>query len=395
MTEMNLSSGVGPLASGGASEDALPVDRVLEVPRNRRTGKDLPSDAPTVTSIGVEASLNDPSTTAPSSAHDTGTGREAVLHSEDSQGRPLSTTCADPIQSPNKQLKPRASSLSGSSQAFISQSRSTAGSSRPVSRHASRNSHRRQHTSTSVLSPSASIRRDGAALSQRKKEDLLALHREACRLFQKPESNPEQQLRRSADSWLPSSPAMLAADLTDDGQQTPSSGPGSGPGSHMNSPVLGYHHAAPLPSSLDDESRLLDQRGGNLNSHSSQPTYPSTTEESHFMNTEPLLKQTPVTVIDWTSPSTRRREYEKIDRASRGVRGWWHRVAPKWCHSGDSRTPFFKEGKDGRGNYEGSVRRFRIDIPDEPAASYDSRNEKRQPSQPGVPRRRWSCIGTS
>jgi hypothetical protein len=70
----------------------------------------------------------------------------------------------------------------------------------------------------------------------------------------------------------------------------------------------------------------------------------------------------PATVMEWTSPSTRRAEYEKIDRASRGVRGLWRRVAPRWCQSRDSRTPFFEEGKNAR---EGSVRRFRMDLPDE------------------------------
>ncbi|THC91854.1 hypothetical protein EYZ11_008676 [Aspergillus tanneri] len=82
---------------------------------------------------------------------------------------------------------------------------------------------------------------------------------------------------------------------------------------------------------------------------------------------DPILPiQSSATVIDWTSPSTRRREYEKIDRASSGMRGFWRRVAPRWCQSRDNRTPFFEEGKDGKGNYEGSVRRFRMDLPDEP-----------------------------
>jgi hypothetical protein len=82
------------------------------------------------------------------------------------------------------------------------------------------------------------------------------------------------------------------------------------------------------------------------------------------------------TVIDWTSPSTRRREYEKIDRASTGVRGFWRRVAPRWCQFGDNRMPFFEEGKKGKGNYEGSVRRFRMDLPDEPADETGSRSRK-------------------
>lgn len=81
----------------------------------------------------------------------------------------------------------------------------------------------------------------------------------------------------------------------------------------------------------------------------------------------------PVTVIDWTSPSTRRREYEKIDRSSRGIRGLWRRFAPKWCQPGQGRVPFFEEGKGGKGNYEGSVRRFRMDLPDEEEDEHDRR----------------------
>lgn len=68
--------------------------------------------------------------------------------------------------------------------------------------------------------------------------------------------------------------------------------------------------------------------------------------------------------MEWTSPSTRRAEYEKIDRASRGVRGLWRRVAPRWCQSRDSRAPFFEEGNP-KTDREGSVRRFRMDLPDE------------------------------
>lgn len=66
--------------------------------------------------------------------------------------------------------------------------------------------------------------------------------------------------------------------------------------------------------------------------------------------------------MEWTSTSTRRREYEKIDRASRGIHGLWRRVAPRWCQTRESRLPFFEEGKTSR---EGSVRRFRMDLPDE------------------------------
>jgi hypothetical protein len=87
------------------------------------------------------------------------------------------------------------------------------------------------------------------------------------------------------------------------------------------------------------------------------------------------------TIIEWTSPSTRRREYEEIDRATSGVRGFWRRVAPRWCQFGNnSRVPFFEEGKNGKANYEGSVRRFRMDLPDdEPVQTQNRRGLKLKP----------------
>lgn len=100
--------------------------------------------------------------------------------------------------------------------------------------------------------------------------------------------------------------------------------------------------------------------------------------------------------MEWTSPDTRRREYEKIDRASKGVRGLWRRVAPRCFQTHDSRTPFFEEGKPER---EGSVRRFRMDLPEdeEPEPDADSSQPKTSNSNlhsnsPDGARRRWACL---
>ncbi|MCJ1416160.1 hypothetical protein MMC32_002495 [Xylographa parallela] len=73
-----------------------------------------------------------------------------------------------------------------------------------------------------------------------------------------------------------------------------------------------------------------------------------------------IYDSTRCTIIDWTAPATRRREYEKIDRASRGVRGLWRKVTPRWCRS-SSRTSFF----DGDEDDARSVRRYRLDISEE------------------------------
>ncbi|MCJ1285718.1 hypothetical protein MMC26_005059 [Xylographa opegraphella] len=83
---------------------------------------------------------------------------------------------------------------------------------------------------------------------------------------------------------------------------------------------------------------------------------------SHGIHSERVIAGTisdplACTVIDWTAPATRRREYEKIDRSGRGVRGLWRKVTPRWCRS-SSRTRFFDGDEDGAG----SVRRYRLDI---------------------------------
>ncbi|EAU29864.1 predicted protein [Aspergillus terreus NIH2624] len=198
-----------------------------------------------------------------------------------------------------------------------------------TSRRSSLHSHRRVATNAS-LTPSMS-----AQDPEIRREDLLALHRESCRLFQDHGLAVSTQHKPSPSSSAPQSPPRTIR---------ASSEIGSAP----VSPIL------PTRASVSS-------RGGRVPPLRTN-SVPTTTYEEHCIS--PI--QTSATVIDWTSPSTRRREYEKIDRASSGVRGLWRRVAPQWCQFGDSRMPFFEEGKDGKGNYEGSVRRFRMDLPDEP-----------------------------
>lgn len=67
----------------------------------------------------------------------------------------------------------------------------------------------------------------------------------------------------------------------------------------------------------------------------------------------------PASSIDWTYPSTRQREYKKIDKSCRGLRGLWRRLTPRWCHGKRRHLDFFREG-DKRCD-TGSVRRYRID----------------------------------
>ena len=188
-------------------------------------------------------------------------------------------------------------------------------------------SHHRVPT-TASLTPSVRSR----CPPDQKRETLLALHRDSCRLFQDPSTTatcPPSMTKPTIHS-----PSAASSDTG-----TPPLSPG-------------------LYSQSSASERSLDQ--AHLE-HGPAPVY-------HIPGAEPSYKQpSTTTVIDWTSASTRRREYAKIDRSSRGVRGLWRKVAPRWCQFGNDRMPFFDPGKNPKANYEGSVRRFRMDLPDEPS----------------------------
>ncbi|KAH2769204.1 hypothetical protein KXV52_002508 [Aspergillus fumigatus] len=221
--------------------------------------------------------------------------------------------------------------------------RSTSRSTRrttPTSRRSSLHSHRR--AATTSLTPSVVDRKDPVA----KREDLLALHREACRLFQDNELQQSYLQKRQS----PPAPCAPCARRASSEFSSPSA-----------SPIAYTHFATSAREPGLDTSLSPDH-----------PTYrPAANSVAGGAS-----KQVMSTVIDWTSPSTRRREYKKIDRASNGVRGFWRRVAPRWCQFGDNRMPFFREGKNGKGNYEGSVRRFRMDLPDEPVDETANRSRR-------------------
>ncbi|KAH0556310.1 hypothetical protein GP486_005763 [Trichoglossum hirsutum] len=103
----------------------------------------------------------------------------------------------------------------------------------------------------------------------------------------------------------------------------------------------------------------------------------------------------PRTVIDWKSPTTRRREYAEIDRRERGLRGWWRRWSPSWFSK--SSTLGFYEGGDK--SDAGSVRRYRLELPDEEISVDMQENEKDTNMATGKARypwrrisRAWSCF---
>lgn len=237
------------------------------------------------------------------------------------------TTRHTPKRSRTATSSPPSSYSHASSHHYRPTSRSTAHSNL-TSRRSSRHSSPRRVPTSASLTPS--VRSASRRPPGQKRESLLALHRESCRLFQVP--------GQEVLSPPPVSTKMSVQHIS------------SAASSDIGSPPLSPGLYA--QSSISDRS--LDH--GRPSTIYLIPAEPPCKEPSNTVNT----------AIDWTSPSTRRREYAKIDRASHGVRGLWRKVAPRWCQSRNDRMPFFEPDKNGKANYEGSVRRFRMDLPDEP-----------------------------
>ncbi|KAJ5707286.1 hypothetical protein N7488_007087 [Penicillium malachiteum] len=230
-----------------------------------------------------------------------------------------------------------------------SASRSTARS-RPASRQSSFHSSRRPVTTASIVS--VPVRTP----QQERRESLLELHRESCRLFQDPPTKWPTEDSLPSLQRNPSFANRYRRTSSDMGTSAPPSPIASSSSSrHFND----EHHRRSISSGSVPQ----------LQSRTRSNTLPTT---HHIHNSSTSSIHVPATVMEWTSPSTRRREYEKIDRASRGMRGLWRRVAPRWCQARDARTPFFEEGKTSR---EGSVRRFRMDLPDEELTHTDPKRE--------------------
>jgi hypothetical protein len=267
------------------------------------------------------------------------------------------------IDPPAKSSSPTSDSQPTSASTSINHSRSASRStirSRPSSRRSSLHSARRTVPKASIV-PVPSSR----SSPQERRESLIALHRESCRLFQEPSESERATLQRAASATYRTRRESLS--LTEKGSSAPSSPNVSSYSDFRFEPEPPTHVAHFLTSR--DRSNTMPV--GRLSSSS---------------------VYVPATVMEWTSPDTRRREYEKIDRASSGVRGFWRRVAPRCFQTRDARIPFFEEGKPER---EGSVRRFRMDIPeDEPCSPTNTTMEFKKSDSDGARRRRWAYLRT-
>ncbi|KXG54649.1 uncharacterized protein PGRI_077930 [Penicillium griseofulvum] len=290
----------------------------------------------------------------------------------------------DPPGNVPKSSSRRESQTSTSSSHPRSASRSTVRS-RPNSRRSSFHSPRRAVPNAAIVPVTSP--RTSTTSTQDKRESLLALHRESCRLFQGDGSNRSSietrpSLRRTASTTYRSQREGRIS--TEKGSSEPSS------------PVaLSYSSFRFEPESTSAPPRSAPHF---VTSRDRSNTLPS----RHHHSPSSSSIHVPATVMEWTSPDTRRREYEKIDRASSGVRGFWRRVAPRCFQTRDSRTPFFEEGKSER---EGSVRRFRMDLPEDEelpsprgkpqvqVLDLQGKNTSNSNSNPSDgARRRWGCL---
>jgi hypothetical protein len=102
---------------------------------------------------------------------------------------------------------------------------------------------------------------------------------------------------------------------------------------------------------------------------------------------EDTTAETTATITHWTSPCTRRREYERIDRANSGVRGFFNKVMPR-CVSGPQEKFYEKDKSDA-----GSVRRYRMDDEDNTAEEKKfARSQIPHLKKPSSPKKKWICF---
>ncbi|KIX01356.1 uncharacterized protein Z518_09081 [Rhinocladiella mackenziei CBS 650.93] len=198
------------------------------------------------------------------------------------------------------------------------------------------------------------------------RKDPVTLHRQSCELF----SSLDEMLALSRDiTPLPSvsSSRTTTGHASTIGEEIPrpdavqrmyvridanlaDSRPRSQSQNHFSAPRSSCSHSLPTDPVLRNSLEAISYTGSTpRDSTSSRPN-----------GNRPAPRPVYNTVISWTSDATRRREYAKIDAAHSGVRGLLRRVLPRCLHSETARRGFFTGTCDGD-----SVRRFRMDVPDE------------------------------
>ncbi|KAK5995328.1 hypothetical protein PT974_03732 [Cladobotryum mycophilum] len=122
---------------------------------------------------------------------------------------------------------------------------------------------------------------------------------------------------------------------------------------------IAYPAAAPAPAPARNSTTVAPQQMTLFQFPS--PDLVELTET----NQEPANPPLPQTTHYWTSDSTRRLEYAAIDAASRGFKGWVRRHLLPDCFVGKEKHLAFDDDS-------GSVRRYRLDLADEPCEKFAS-----------------------
>ncbi|KAI9768424.1 MAG: hypothetical protein M1835_006872 [Candelina submexicana] len=130
---------------------------------------------------------------------------------------------------------------------------------------------------------------------------------------------------------------------------------------HYKSCQLFQSIGTPTIAYQEDITAASAANGHSLTGNNSIHSPDGELDEEEDFDPHPIPR---ATITDWTSPSTRRREYARIDRNSRGLRGWWRRNAPGWCFKGCRAAGFYDAERDS-GSDAGSVRRYRLELPDD------------------------------
>lgn len=120
-----------------------------------------------------------------------------------------------------------------------------------------------------------------------------------------------------------------------------------------------YHSGPGLPSPTLSQEEPFTSQGVPSRSSSDEITVAEISVTPKESEETLALAEQMNAPMQWTSPSTRRRDYERIDKANSGLRGFFRKVTPR-CVSGQQEKFYEKDNSD-----TGSVRRYRLDDGDD------------------------------
>jgi hypothetical protein len=187
--------------------------------------------------------------------------------------------------------------------------------------------HSSRRTSCTLVDPSRPARHYRIKNSQNVPpgdiDDVLALHFRACSLFDNP----------SYYSPLPSPGVSGYAAVSESGSMRASTD-------------IGPRHGNPVSGLRDYQSADY------FNITNPKIRVSQNYEQSEETTATP---QSQNTTMHWMSPGTRKRQYENIDKANSGLRGFVSKIVPR-CVSGPPPPKFYEKDKSDAG----SVRRYRV-----------------------------------